>query len=283
MILISILFCLALQRFANIGGWFQTSWFEAYLRQLSPWLTKLDEKLALLLIIAPILLVFVLLHFTFKWHFFGLLDLIISTAVLLFCIDARDFKSKLQPYFDSLDKADNQGATNAAASFINDDSLSDMGDIARAVSKTILLKSFEQIFAGLFWFIIFGIYGVIPYFSLTLVRQHALKVNPNYVELAKLAAQAQSILEWLPSRLLGLSYALVGNFNKGFGYCSKYLLTGLSEVKKFVVESGLAALGASPNIKDANHNEVQDALDIINRALIVWLIGIALVLIGILL
>lgn len=283
MVLMSILFCLALQRFANVGGWFQTSWFEAYLRTLSPWLAKLDEKFALLLVIIPILLLFVLLHFIFKWHFFGLFDLIISTAVLFFCIDARDLKNKLQPYFDHLDKADTHAAANVVANFIGDDSTGNMADLSRAVSQTILLKSFEQIFAGLFWFIIFGVYGVTSYFLLTLIRQKALKVNPNYIGLAKLAAQIQSILEWLPARLLGFSYALVGNFNKGFGYCSKHLLTGLSEVKKFTVDSGLAALDISSNVSDADQSENRAALDIINRALIVWLIGIALVLIGILL
>lgn len=283
MALISILFCLALQRFANVGGWFQPTWFEAYLKALSPWLAKLDEKFALFLVITPILLLFVLLHLIFKWHFFGLFDLIISTATLFFCIDARDLKNRLIPYFDSLDKADNNTATSAVSDLINDDSIGNITDLSRAVSRAILLKSFERIFAGLFWFMIFGVYGVVCYSSLTLVRQNALKVNPNYIELAKLAAKIQNILEWLPARLLGFSYALVGNFNKGFGYCSKHILTSLSEVKKFAVESGLAALDVSPNVGDADQNENRAALDIINRVLIVWLVGMLLVFAGVLL
>jgi len=283
MMLIAILFCLALQRFVNIGGWFQTSWFEAYLRILNPWLSKIDERLVILLVVAPVLLLFVLLHFIFMWYFFGLFDLILSVVVLFFCIDARDLKNKLIPYFDSLEKADVHAAGNAVAGFISDDSIGNMADLHRAVSRAILLKSFEQVFVGLFWFIIFGMYGITTYFLMTLLRQNALKVNSNYIELAKLAAQVQGILEWLPARLLGFSYALVGNFNKGCNYCSKYLWSGLSEVKKFVVDSGLAALDVSPNISDADQNENRATLDIINRVLIVWLVGAALVLIGILL
>jgi len=229
------------------------------------------------------LLLYVLLHFIFMWHFFGLFDLILSVVVLFFCIDARDLKNKLNPYFDNLDKADVHAAANTVVGIISDDSIGNMADLHRAVSKAILLKSFEQIFAGLFWFIVFGIYGVTTYFLMTLIRQNALKVNPNYIELAKRAAEIQAVLEWLPARLLGFSYALVGNFNKGYGYCSKHLWSGLSEVKKFAVDSGLAALDVSQNISDADQNENNAALDVINRVLIVWLVGVAFVMIGVLL
>lgn len=283
MVLIAILFCLALQRFANVGGWFKASWFEAYLRVLNPWLSKLDERLVILLVVAPILILFVLLHLIFRWSLFGLFDLMLSVVVLFFCIDARDLKNKLNPYFSALDKDDAHAAANEVLSFINDDSIGNMAELRRAVSRAILLKSFEQVFVGLFWFMVFNIYGVATYFLITLLRQNVLKINPNYIELAKLAAKIQAGLEWLPSRLLGFSYALVGNFNKGFDYCSKYLWSGFGEVKKFVVDSGLAALDVRANAAEADINENRVILDAVNRVLIVWLISVALVLIGILL
>lgn len=283
MVLISILFCLALQRFANLGGWFQTSWFEAYLRVLNPWLSKIDERLVMLIIIAPVLLLFMLIHFIFRAHFWGLFDLILSVVVLFFCIDARDLKNKLTSYFAKLESSDIHAAANAVADFISDDSIGNVANLRRAVSQAILLKSFERVFAGLFWYMIFGIYGVTTYFLITMLRQNAMKVNPNYIELAKAASQIQSILEWLPARLLGFSYALVGNFNRSFNYCSKYLWSGLGAVKKFAVDTGLEALDASTDTEEADQSENYAALDIVNRVLIIWLIGIALVLIGILL
>lgn len=283
MTLIAILFCLALQRFANVGGWFQASWFEAYLRWLNPWLSKLDERLVILSVIAPVLLLFALLHLIFAHHWFGLFDIILGVIVLFFCIDARDLKSKLTPYFNAVEKSDMHTASEAVTDFISDVSIGNMADLHRAVTKAILLKSFEHVFVGLFWFIVFGIYGVATYFLVTLLRQNALKVNPNYIELAKLAAQVQDVLEWLPARLLGFTYSLVGHFNKGFNYVLKHLWLGLSEVKKFAVDSGLAALDASSNVADADKSENYAALDIVNRVLIIWLIAVALVLIGILL
>lgn len=283
MSLIAILFCLALQRFANVGGWFQASWFEGYLKFLSRWLSKLDDRLIILIVIAPILLLFLLLHFIFMWHFFGLFELILSVVVLFFCIDARDLKKRLTPYFDALEKSDTNAAADTVADFIGDAPTGSAGELHRAVTKAILTKTFEQMFVGLFWFIVFGIYGVTTYFLITLLRQNALKVNPNYVELAKLAAQLQSILEWLPARLLGFTYALVGNFSKGVGYCVKHLWSGLDNVKKIAVDAGLAALDASLNIADADRGENSAALNIINRVLIVWLVIAALISISIVL
>ncbi|MDR1057177.1 MAG: regulatory signaling modulator protein AmpE [Coxiellaceae bacterium] len=283
MLLIAILFCLALQRFANVGGWFQASWFEAYLRYLGQWVSKLDDRLIILVVIIPILLLFVLMHFIFMWRFFGLFDLILSILVLFFCIDARDLKTKSASYFNALEKSDMHTASSVVTDFIDDAVIGNMADLHRAVTRAILLKSFEQIFVGLFWFIVFGIYGVATYFTITLLRQNALKVNPNYVELAKLAAKIQDILEWIPSRLLGFTYALVGHFNEGFNYCVKHLWSGLGDVKRFTVESGLAALDVGSTAADADRSENFAALDIINRVLIIWLIAVALILIGILL
>lgn len=283
MTLIAILFCLAIQRFANIGGFMPAIWFEAYLKLLGPWIAKLDERLVILLVIAPILLLFLLLHFIFMSYFFNLFDLILAVVVLFLCIDARDLKNRLVPYFSELEKSNLHGAAEAVTGLISDEAIGKMAELPREVTRAILLKSFEQIFAGLFWFMVFNIYGITTYSLIVLLRQNALKVNAHYVELAKLAAKIQEILEWLPARLLGFSYALVGNFNKGSNYCSKNLWLGLSLVKKFVVDSGLAALDVSSNVVDADKGENQAALDIINRVLIVWLVGVALVSIGFLL
>ncbi|MBU0744170.1 MAG: regulatory signaling modulator protein AmpE [Gammaproteobacteria bacterium] len=283
MILIAILFCLALQRFAKMGGWFHASWFEGYLGLLNPWLSKLDERLIILLVIAPILLLFVLLHFIFAGWFFDLFDLILATTVLFFCIDARDLKYKLKPYFEAMEKSDMHSASDAVADFISDVSIGNIADLSRAVTKAVFLKSFERVFVGLFWFVAFGIYGVATYSLVVLLRQNALKVNPNYIELAKSAAKVQEILEWLPARLLGFTYALVGHFNKGFNYDIKHLWSGLSEVKKFAVDSGLAALDVSNNVSDADKSENYAALDIVNRVLIIWIMAVILIFLGLLL
>ncbi|EKE01440.1 MAG: hypothetical protein ACD_21C00132G0011 [uncultured bacterium] len=281
MILIAILICLALQRFADVGGWFKPSWFEMYLKALNPWVGKLNEWVAVFCVIVPVLLFLVLLHLVFGRGFFGLFDLILATLVLFFCIDARDLKNKLAAYFVNIEKGDFHAAVSDVANFVGDVASDNSAELNRAVTKAILLDSFERIFAGLFWFMVFGVYGAAAYCLVGLLRKNALKVDSNYIELAKLAAQIQDALDWVPSRLVGVSYALVGDFNKGFGYFSKFLLSGLTGVKKFSVDSGLAALVVDPDGAKATVKENYAALDLINHTLIIWLIALALVLFGI--
>jgi membrane protein required for beta-lactamase induction len=286
MMLVAVLICLALQRFANMGGWFQMSWFELYLKSLSPWITKLNEWVAIFLVVAPVLLLLVLLHFLFSWRLFGLFNLILTTAVLFFCIDARDFKNQLTAYFNNLEKGDTSAATDAVANFIGDASSSTTAELNRAVTKAILLNSFTQLFTGLFWFIalgVYGIYAVAAYFLIVLLRKNALKVDANHIELAKLTAKIQAVLDWLPSRLIGISYSLVGNFNKGFAYCHKNLWTNLTDARKFTIDAGIASLDVDPDITKATPIENYAALDLINRVLIVWLIALFFVWIGVLL
>lgn len=282
MILIAILFCLALQRFANLGGFFNSSWFEVYLKSLNQWIVKLNEWLAILLVIVPVLLFIAIVQFILAGRLFGLFNLIFATLILFLCIDARDLKNKLAPYFMNLEKGDAHAATNAVNDFIADVSGSTT-ELNRTVTKAILISSFEKIFTGLFWFMLFGPYGVITYTLIALLHKNALKVAPDYAGIAQLSAKIQDVLDWLPSRLIGISYALVGNFSKGFSYFSKHVWSNLSEVRKFSVESGLAALDVDPVASKATIKENYTALDIVNRILIVWLMGLSLVLLGMLL
>ncbi len=279
--LVAILFCLSLQRFANLGGQFGSAWFELYLKSLNRVLKKPDSRLAIPLIIVPVWLVFLILHLVFKGSFFGLYDLLMAVVILFLAVDARDFKNKLKPYFTALAESNTQGAIAAASDFVDSDFSGDMLELQKSVSKGILIKSFERIFAGLFWFIFFGIYGLSGYFLITLIKHQALKVSSDYINLAKFAAKLQNILEWLPSRFVGFSYALVGRFSKGSNYCLANLWGGLDSVRKFAFESGLAALDLDAG--DSGDEENHAALDIINRVLIIWLVAVVFALLGFLL
>jgi AmpE protein len=281
MLLIAVLICLALQRFANVGFLFQLSWFETYFKGLSPWIAKLNAWASVLLIVVPVLLLLVLLHFLFAGKLFGLFDLILATLVLFFCIDSRDFKNKLEEYFADLEKGDVHAAADVAAELIGDVPSGAPAELSRAVTKAILLGSFERLFAGLFWFMVFGVYGVAAYFLIALLRQNALKIDSSHVALTKAATQIQDVLDWIPSRLVGISYALVGNFGEGFKYCSKHVWSGLAEARKFSVDSGVAVLGADFDSDKAPLKENYAALDLINHTLVVWLVALALVLFGV--
>ena len=282
MTIITILICIALQKFANVGGWFSLSWFEAYLKLLRPWLKKINGWLGLALVIVPICLALVLLHYVLMWKMFGIFDLLLIVIVLFFTMDARDFKYELAKYFECLEKKDVNGAANAVAEFLYEAAPTEAAELSRAVTKAITLKSFERLFAVLFWFTIFGIYGAAVYYVITLLKRTALKVDTHFSVLAKISAKIQSILDWLPARVLGFSYVLAGKFAKVFNYWFKGLFNSPKHNQDFILTTGLAAIDIPPKAEttDANSKENYEALDLINRVLIIWVIAVALFSLG---
>jgi membrane protein required for beta-lactamase induction len=289
MSLIIILTCLALQRFANIGGWFENAWFETYLTWLRAPLAKVNLWGKLAVVILPVFIVLTLLHFLLIWRLFGLFYFILSTVVLFFCMDARNLKNELATYFANAKKQDLQAAKEALEKFKDTLLLPSVtkltkDEVHRAVTKMIFLQASQQIFSILFWFIVLGIYGASGYFLITLLRKNALKVNEHYSELAHLAAQIQDLLDWLPTRLTSLTFALVGHFSKGFAYFYKHMNAPLKDNQTFVINSGFAALDI--DIKEEDKVEVsenQAALDLVDRTLIAWIVAVALISFGMLL
>lgn len=137
--------------------------------------------------------------------------------------------------------------------------------------KDLLVVSYERLFAVIFWFVIFGPGGLILYTAVIALRNYLQLKNHEMLLLYLLRLQA--ILDWLPVRLLGLSYALVGRFSSVSKLWQTHLQTGLESSSRLVVEYGCAALGVHASALDRLQHETAN---LINRALVVWLLCIAL-------
>jgi AmpE protein len=280
MTLITILACIALQRFTNMGEWFQLSWFESYLKRLHPWLSKTNEWFGIGVIILPVFIIIGVLHALFNWRFFGLFDLLFIVLVLLFCVDTRDPKQRLAGYFSGIEKHDFDATNKAAEEFVGTTTIHDAGEMGRAVTEAIFRKAFTDLFGALFWFIIFGTYGLAGYFLINLTGKFATKVDASNEGLSKVAGEIINYLDWIPARLLGFSYALSGHFMTACNYCSKNLWLTPKENHKFAVQVGLAALDVGKETTQLNEKENLAAIDLINRSLIIWIIAILIFSLG---
>ena len=129
----------------------------------------------------------------------------------------------------------------------------------------IFSQSYKKIFSVLFWYFVFGPVGLTLYI--------VVRTLQTYLFEQKYFTVLLGVLDWLPMRLLGLSFALVGNFGAVFKEWFKVLWQGLLDNHMQLNSWGDAALGADKN------NAEQVIL--VRRALIVWLVVMALVTIGI--
>ncbi len=86
-------------------------------------------------------------------------------------------------------------------------------DIAAFFSKHLVYRSLHRTFALFFWYLVAGPYGVLAcYLTYQLRDGGGEAAHPAHPKTAQTAETIVQLLEWIPLRLLALSFSLAGNF-----------------------------------------------------------------------
>lgn len=156
---------------------------------------------------------------------FGLPFFLLNLWVLLYSFGRGDSRAQVDELVNDLERGDLQAAFHGLAVFTVDagdaSDASDAGDAgdARAVDASGFLGElkarlaysyFERHLSVLFWFLVGGAPLALLYRLSVLSRQNELLANG-----ASAAGRWLWLMEWLPLRVVGLTLALVGHFNRG--------------------------------------------------------------------
>jgi membrane protein required for beta-lactamase induction len=136
----------------------------------------------------------------------------------------------------------------------------------------------SRIFGVIFWFFLLGPTGaVIYYLTLQLCKfsEHEEKGAP-YGELKQCADKFSKILDWLPQRLAALAFMLVGNFYKSWGHFRQMLFVGLDKSSECYQHTALQALDYERLIAQPDKKPIRRGIELIERALILWLVIMAI-------
>ncbi|WP_194789932.1 regulatory signaling modulator protein AmpE [Pseudomonas sp. UFMG81] len=158
-----------------------------------------------ILILAPLALLVLLLH-VLEPVAYGLLALPIHLLVLVYSLGRGDVKAALGPFRDAWRRGDDQAALHVAERDLGL-AADDAPSLIKRVQGHLLWQAYQNFFAVIFWYFLLGPGAALAYRLLALTVDHSRQPA-----LKTLAEQLRHALDWLPVRVMAVSFALVGNF-----------------------------------------------------------------------
>lgn len=252
---------------------------------------SLNAKLALLLYA---LLPCVLLGLALWWLDSGLLNFVLSVFLLMLAFESGDAPDHVANYQRLAEAGDDEAAWQLATERLAlDAQLYPKGSeaIEEGVLKGLGELYLERFFTTVFWYITFGLTGVLLVYLVRLLFVDSQSSdrraadaeretdNDNVTDEARPLSVAahpfyrhvQQALRWFPARLMTFTLALVGDFGRTVSvWLSKARQLDVRDrdlVNACVVES---LIHSEPK------NRLKEAVGLFKRAQWVWLVGLAL-------
>jgi AmpE protein len=254
-------------------------WFPAWRQWLSNKVDihKINDWAVIALIIGTPVAVFYVLSDIDAGFIFWIVQLVLAVAVMIYCLDPIEQNAHLKEYFEAVERDDVQGAFHQIADYLDLKSEhqvpDDMNSLGRLVTRVILSQSNFRYFGVLMYFVLLGPAGALLY-RLAGTFEFSMRDDENSPYQEKLK-QLRFVLDWLPARLTGFLYTLAGDFTGAMPRLKEYLFTEQPQNDLLLEETGLGALG----IKDEQCTDIIDenkqALNLVIRTVVVFLVIIA--------
>ncbi len=268
------------------------SWMERHFRLDVSDETKTKHNylaglLAVILLVLTALFVFSVISIYMQSMF--LLNLLMHAFIVYICIAPRSLEEHAQAIIKPLALNDLPEARLALANIVSRD-CQDLNekDIATATCESLLENGSDGVFAALFWYLIAGLPGIVVYrVANTLDAMWGYRTE-RYQYFGWSAAKLDDLLNYLPARLVALSYALVGNFTTAMRCWSDQgadwkspnagpvMAAGAGSLE--VMLGGEAMYHGEPQRRPilgcgrvANTEDISRVINLIRRALYLWL------------
>ncbi len=192
----------------------------------------------LLLILLAYFSLFYVLFFLIGNTFFGALSLCLQVVVLLLVLGQKGFKDNLESYLVAWKRGDFEAAAfkQQTLSGVNGRLLRDPVMMQNEVSKALLYHNFNRFFVITFWFMVAGPAMIIVVRVADLIAQHSSH------QLRRAAVSVNAAIEWLPARLLALTFTLTGDFRRSISGCMKYWVDVTSDTPDVLGEVASSTL-----------------------------------------
>lgn len=204
----------------------------------------------------------------------GVLWVVLATIVLLYSLGRGEFAPETMAYTlacndgawaVALIKAQKQGAET------QDLTEGDWPTLHQRMLEATAYQGFERLFAVIFWFLFFGPAGALLY-----------RLSFLYRQLNQADSGARHwlwALEWVPVRLLGVSFAVTGNFVGCINHWKRHMISTSSSSAVVLRETVLGALSVDDELMqscDCTQREIAALKRLYTRTLWFWVTCAAL-------
>jgi adenosylcobinamide-phosphate synthase len=214
-------------------------------------------------VLAPALVIGMVGHWLLQlgWLF----GLAWSAAVLYQCLGYRQVIDRARALGEALANENAPKAAEMLAELGIEPETAQNEVVARAID-TLFRLALERLFGVMFWFILFGVFGAVVYE----LSQRLAKRWQGSDDFHTAIRQVAPILDWLPSRLLAFSFAIVGDFEAVMSAWRTRVDPADPFNEGVVRAAGLGALGIDQTMP-AGPNFIAGAASLLNRAALLWL------------
>lgn len=272
MTFIITLISLVIERFFHWSHLRHWRWFGKYQNMLVGRISNWPSYALIIVCILPLLLVVgVLNHFLGYW-FYGAFKLVFGVVILLYCMGPDNLWLQTFSCLSELHKDDPKMVVDRAQTCFGIATPENSQAFHQAFAKAIFIEANQRVFAVVFWFLILGPIGAVLYRAITLCAA------PSDLGLQQTAIKMQQVLDWIPVRVFTFIFALAGHFTNVFSYWKTEVKTGLDGNNQILTDCGIAALDVKKGNQLPEDGSTQKlALELLDRAFILWLVILAVV------
>ena len=251
-------------------------WFARFIAKLAAHKNRFVQRHASVLAIVIILLLAHILVSVLS-DISSWLLLPFGTLILLYSIGRGEYLSILDTFTQTCGSQDWQASTQQALALdvkLDGIEANDWTELYNRVLEAASYRGFERTFAVLFWFFILGPVGALLYRLLFLVNVRQWHSNV-------LTAKLLWVVEWPAVRVLGLSFAVTGNFMGCLSRWQQRFLCPSSRTEFILVEAVLGALSVGDEVQascDVTRTELRLLRGLYVRTLWFWLAVMSLIL-----
>ena len=212
MILISIVIGLSLEMFTSqVSAFRHYAWADKYIL----WVKKVFQGKALwngpwgvLLVLAFPLILVALVQTGLHVIWLGLLELIFSLIVLLYCMRYQPMGDDVEDLSHALEQGNNSEAGQLSEKILGKPVDEEQCQVQQ-VCHALLINVNERLIAVIVWFALLGPMGALLYRLSWYYSEESIHSENGFRHTMH---RLHALLNWLPARLLVVGYAIVGSF-----------------------------------------------------------------------